>query len=138
MLGLEVNFSSWRQWKDRGSLPGIKCPGVYILAQFDVMPLGIAEPLDERVVYIGETCNSSLIGRWRGFDKSACTGKFGHSGGRTYYKKFQGDTTKLFVAAFSADSLGENERSPFIRYFERKLIWEYVQKWGEMPPCNLK
>ena len=134
----KITFSSWIQWKDRNSVKDASRPGVYLLANLETAPPGSAEALDERVIYIGETCSNSLIGRWKDFYRSATTGKFGHSGGLTYYRVFKGDASKLFVAAFPVDGLDGEMRSSFIRYVERKLIWEYAQEWGKLPICNRK
>ena len=29
-------------------------------------------------------------------------------------------------------------RALYIRYIERKLIWEYTQRWAAPPLCNIK
>jgi len=134
----EIKFSHWTRWAKRTSLKGICSPGVYILAHFDVASAGRASPQAEQIVYIGETCNNSLRGRWRQFNRSAFEGKSGHSGGRTYRQVFGGQGDNLYVTAFPVEGLDEEIRSLFIRYVERKLIWEFAQKWGTAPKCNRK
>jgi len=134
----EIKFSHWTRWAKRTSLKGIRSPGVYILAHFDVASAGRASPQAEQIVYIGETCNNSLRGRWQQFNRSAFEGKFGHSGGRTYRQVFGGQGDNLYITAFPVEGLDEEIRSLFIRYVERKLIWEFAQKWGTAPKCNRK
>lgn len=113
-------------------------PGVYLLAHFDSAPSGKAKPLEEKIIYIGETCNN-LEDRWNQFDCSACQGKRGHSGGITYWKMFEkGKCCELYIAALPVDKMDGVLRSLFIRYIERKLIWEFAQKWGKAPECNKK
>ena len=134
----EIIFSHWTQWADRTSLNGIYYPGVYLLAHFYAAPAGRANPQAKEIIYIGETCNNSLTGRWRQFHRSAFEGKYGHSGGTTYRQVFSGQGDNLYVAAFPVKELDEEIRSFFIRYVERKLIWEFAQKWGAAPKCNRK
>jgi len=134
----EIIFSHWTRWIERTSLKGIRSPGVYLLTHFDVAPAGRANPRAEQIVYIGETCNNSLMRRWRQFNRSAFEGKFGHSGGRTYRQVFGGQGDSLYIAAFPVEGLDEEIRSLFIRYVERKLIWEFARKWSAAPRCNRK
>jgi hypothetical protein len=135
-----IVFSCWVSWADRSSLEGCQYPGVYLLAHFDVMPSKPADPQAQQIVYIGETCDRRLIDRWRNFHRSASTGKHAHSGGRTYRELFSDSASKLCVAALPipVEQLTEPFRSLFIRYVERKLIWEYAWKWGSAPFCNRK
>jgi len=108
------------------------------LAHFDITPAGRAKPRVKQIVYIGETCKNSLIGRWRQFYRSAFEGKAGHSGGKTYRQVFGGQGNNLYVAAFPVEGLDKETRSLFIRYVERKLIWEFARRWGTAPRCNRK
>ena len=130
-----MTFSEWVLWEDR---PSERSPGVYLLPHFDTPPSGPADPQTQEIVYIGETCRR-LVGRWSDFDGAAFQGKGGHSGGTTYREKF-GDACKkkLYVAAFPVDHLDKDIRPMFIRYVERKLIWEYTQTFERLPTCNRK
>ncbi len=134
----EIAFTPWVQWSSRKSLEGGKSPGVYLLAHFDSVPTGGAELNAREIIYIGETCNNSLIGRWRQFHRSAFQGKYGHSGGKTYRQEFGDEGQNLYVSALPVEKLDEPMRSLFIRYVERKLIWDYVCKWNAPPKCNRK
>jgi hypothetical protein len=50
-----IEFSSWRRWKERKHAESFDWPGVYILAKFESVPSGHAGWLDQNVIYIGET-----------------------------------------------------------------------------------
>lgn len=134
----KIVFSDWTRWADRTSLSRIDAPGVYVLAHFTKPPLGHADPTTHEVIYIGETCDNSLKGRWYKFNLSAFEGKFGHSGGATYRAVFGGDGNNLFVAAFPVAGLSDEMRPLFIRYVERKLILDFAMKWKTAPKCNRK
>jgi hypothetical protein len=131
-----VTFSHWTKWDEHTSLNGGQFPGVYLLAHFVVTPVGKAKPQAKQIVYIGETCNNSLIGRLRQFNRSAFQGKSGHSGGSTYRQAFGCLGSNLYVAVFPVKGLNKELCSLFIRYVERKLIWEFGRKWGDAPKCN--
>lgn len=133
-----IRFSHWARWSDQKLLKGTDSPGVYLLAHFRKAPAGPADALARQVIYIGETCNNSLLGRWRQFDRSAFRGKSGHSGGKTYREKLGGKGARLYVAAFPVQNRNEVIRPYFIRYVERKLIWNFCRKWGTAPNCNRK
>jgi len=133
-----VLFVEWAKWAERTSLDDIDSPGVYLLAHFKNPPDGAADPSDHRIIYIGETCDNALRGRWRQFHRSAFQGKSGHSGGETYRETFGDRGDQLYVAAFAINDLDEDVCHIFIRYLERKLLWEFALKWGSAPACNRK
>jgi hypothetical protein len=135
-----INFSKWCLWSERHSIENIHMPGVYMLAKFvNKIPPGNADPLCKEIIYIGETC-SSLKTRWYQFQRSAFYQKNGHSGGWSYSYKYQDQGNNLYVSALPIPMTAENEkfRALYIRYVERKLIWEYAQKYGEQPKLNKK
>jgi len=78
----KIEFSSWFKWTERNSIEGSDKPGVYMLSKFGTVLPRCADPLDENVIYFGETCNQSLRERWVQFDASAFQLKRGHSGGK--------------------------------------------------------
>jgi len=134
-----VVFSKWTRWGERTRLNGIQNPGVYALARFTKPPRGPVELRARNIIYFGETCGNSLRGRWRAFHRSAFEGNRGHSGGRTYRRRFGGKGMRgLYVAAFPVEGLTKELRALFIRYIERKVILEYASKWGVAPKCNRK
>jgi hypothetical protein len=133
-----VQFSRWCRWAERDSLDGMDAAGVYALACLDgVLPLTV-DILDERTVYIGETCDNSLTGRLWQFNRSAFLQKYGHSGGVSFSSRCAGQGEKLFVSVFPISTLHEPHRSAFIRHTERRLLWEFVLRWGRRPVCNSK
>lgn len=135
-----ITFSKWYLWSERHSIENIHLPGVYMLAKFiDNIPPGNAVSLCKEIIYIGETC-ISLKKRWYQFQRSAFLNKNGHSGGKNYYLAYNDDGNDLYVSGFPVPDITENQKlSPFfIRFVERKLIWEYVQEYGEQPKLNRK
>jgi hypothetical protein len=134
----QILFSKWFQWNERTKIENINSPGVYILAKFKETPKGNADPKDKHVVYVGETCDNSLKGRWYQFNRSAFQSKDGHSGGWTYNERFKDKGDDLFVAALPVPDLPENLRHLFIRYVERKLILEFALEYGSQPQLNRK
>jgi hypothetical protein len=143
MYHLKIELSPWFKWKDRNSVRNSNQPGVYALSKFETAPPKNADPLDSHIIYFGETCNQSLQQRWKQFDDSAFHQKQGHSGGKTYGNTYLGDKgLDLYVAAMPV--LAENEmenqvvRESFIRFAERKLIFDYAIRWKERPICNTK
>ncbi len=133
-----VQFSRWCRWTDRDSLGGMDAAGVYALACFDENPPTAVDVLDERTVYIGETCDNSLSGRLWQFNRSAFLQKNGHSGGWSFGSRCAGQGENLYVSVFPVSTLHEPHRSAFIRYTERRLLWEFVLRWGRRPLCNSK
>jgi len=134
----KIVFSKWFQWSERTKIENIAYPGVYILAKFKEIPIGNADPKDKHIVYIGETCDNTLKGRWYQFNRSAFQSKDGHSGGWTYNDTFKDIGKDLFVAALPIPDLPESLRHLFIRYVERKLILEFALEYGSQPKLNRK
>jgi hypothetical protein len=134
----DVQFGRWCRWVDRDQLEGVDAAGVYALACFDGNPPTEVDVLDERVVYLGETCDNTLSGRLWQFNRSAFQQKNGHSGGWSFCSRCADQGDKLHVAVFPVATLLEPLRSAFIRHTERRLLWEFVHRWGRRPVCNSK
>lgn len=134
----KIEFSAWYRWNERGRIENFQRPGVYMLAKFKPAPLGSANPLDENIIYFGETCNQNLKQRWNQFEDSAFEQKRGHSGGRTYGDVYGDKGSDLYVAAMPVTTANDIHRSAFIRFAERKLILDFVTKWKRLPSCNRK
>lgn len=135
-------FRSWTPWAARNDIKDCDQPGVYLLARFDSTPPREVEPICGSVIYIGETCDQSLARRWRQFNRSAFEHRLGHSGGWTFSQRYCNSSIAdpvswLYVAALAV-MLDEPQRSAYIRFVERWLIWEYVQRFGALPACNSK
>ena len=133
-----IEFSRWFPWKDRNDIPDVSLPGVYALAHFRRPPQGVADPLDYRVRYIGQSCcRGGVKGRLNLFDRSARTGRKGHSGGKTFHGDFGGIVDGLYVAAYTvSDPRPLGVRNAFILFVERELIWKFSVAHGKLPKCN--
>jgi hypothetical protein len=133
----QLPFTKWLPWSRRAHLPGTKYPGVYMIGHFATPPQGNPDPSSEEIIYIGQTTKGSLAGRWSKFDKSARTGRFGHSGGRNYHSFFAPtDLDKAYVSAIVVSNLVGDELGAYLLYLERMLIWAYTSKWHKLPPAN--
>ena len=119
-------------------VPDAEFPGVYLLAQFADTPPDCVDCTCKNVVYIGESCDQSIGKRLYQFNRSAFQSKDGHSAGWTYGTKLGDDGRTLFVSAFPVRIVEQVACSAFVRFAERKLIWEYVRMWGALPVCNTK
>ncbi len=156
----DIIFSPWIAWSKRKSFEKGNSSGVYLLAHFETVPEGPADPQSIEIIYIGETTKGSISKRWREGRK----------------KLLDISKDNLYVAAFLVNNIElkekvENDvdeffkqrqkngrRNPtivdrkhlvkeelkkrdmltqtFIKYVERKLIWEYVRRWGKRPDYN--
>lgn len=122
-----IHLSDWLDWSDRISLPN--CAGLYVISKGD----------RNNVVYVGRTWSAKGIRhRISAFHRSATTGNSGHAGGVTYNSVFGVDITDLFVRCHEPKTINPDPKilHPYIEYAERKLIWEHVEKFGELPVCN--
>ncbi len=130
-------FCRWTRWADRNTITRTDAPGVYILGRFHESPPSKVNPLDRRVIYIGETAQQNLHGRWRQFERSAFQGNFGHSGGRTYRDRVAKTPRYLYVSALPV-TIDDPAASAYIRAVERLLIWAHVERYNAFPICNKK
>ena len=134
-----MEFSHWVGWDQRESIPGCRSNGVYLLAHFqNAVPIGNASPLEENIIYIGETHHQGLAKRWRDFHRSASTGRKSHAGGMTYYERFKELSGDLYVAASVTfpSSWSERQRCFYIRYAEARLVAEFCLKYRTDKLCN--
>lgn len=134
---VRAEFTPWLRW-DRREFPIEGYPlheysGVYVLAHFDSPPPeGHANPVDPRVIYVGE--GAWLGRRWYSFERSVAR-KPGHSAGHSYRKRYQcvRPLAHLHVAAFPI-WLRESEEDPdpmdpcsltcrLRHYVEQGLLW---------------
>ncbi len=134
----QIEFSIWFPWDQRNHVPDCELPGVYALAHFQGAPEGTADPLDPCIRYIGQSCSRGGVrGRLALFDRSARTGKNGHSGGRTYHEKFGAVNSGLYVSVFSVSRLHPVfVRNAYILFVERELIWKFSIAHERLPQCN--
>jgi len=135
----EIFFSEWIRWRERSSLDNISFSGVYLLAHFDDHPKLIANHLNNNVIYIGETCAQQLRKRLNDFHRCAIGKADTHSGGVSYWKQFGVSAINhLYVAIFPVANISSSLKPLFIRYVERKLLFEYAIEWGKAPLLNKK
>ena len=97
-------FSPWIKWGDLGNHRSLLSkPGVYLLAHFDSEPPpGPAQPSSAPIAVLSES-ERPLRERIKEFERSATTGKRGHSIGRTYHKIFEWNPNMLFVSILNFD-----------------------------------
>jgi hypothetical protein len=134
-----IEFSQWANWSERDSLGhALEVAGVYLLAHFENLPPGSADPKNPQIVYIGETHDQTLRDRLGAFHRSAFQGKDGHAGGETYRTKFPGDTGKnLYVSIFPPKvMINPTLHRTFIMYLESALRWEFAEANRRLPACN--
>lgn len=136
----DIEFSEWHAWDDVKSIPHGKRTGLYIVARFDQKPTGAAQPDAKEVLYIGETHgkSQSIYKRLTKFFKAARIGEMihKHSGGNRFNRELGADLTNMYAAGFAPVLDDERFKNPFIFYAERKLIWDYITRWGTIPECN--
>lgn len=138
MSELLAEFTDWTPWSERKKVAPSK-PGVYLLGEFRVQPSERRPSLQSPLIYIGETCGQSLWSRLYQFNRSGFLGKPAHSGGSTFSQMYKPEPSVqwLFVSTAAVD-LEEPKASAYIRYLERALLWEHVQRHGAYPACNRK
>ncbi len=122
------------------SIPYGNRPGLYLVARFAEKPNGPAQPDAKEVVYIGVTTgkSQSIHKRLQKFFKASQVGEmvYKHSGGNRFNRVMGNDLSNMYAAGFAAVLEDERFLNPFIFYTERRLIWEYIAKWGAIPACN--
>jgi len=142
----KIVFSKWIRWPDRRKIRNSNQPGVYLIAIFKNLPPKKANLLDKEIIYVGETCGNTprgrkLTKRWCDFNRSALTGKKGHSGGQRCRGICRTQFSNMYVTAFPVPISEMKEqmvRNSFIRYVERRIIWGYTYKYNRLPYCNTK
>jgi len=136
----EIIFSEWYAWDNVKSIPRGNLPGLYIIAQLEDKPQGLAQPNAQKLIYIGETHgkSQSIHKRLNKFFKASQIGGMihKHSGGNRFNRVIGNDLSKVYAAGFAPILEDKRFLNPFIFYSERKLIWEHLVKWSTMPTCN--
>lgn len=144
MENIYDQFTPWTPWEHRERLAeNLACHGVYVIAKNVPSPNPATKPtLRNELLYVGETCDQSLKQRLYQFHRSAFEKKPAHSGGtrmasdfeKAYGHKLQ--PSGLILAVLPVDR-GE-KTSYFIRYVERAIIWQHVERFDAPPKFNLK
>lgn len=82
----ELTFPPWVPWERRGTIPGVRLPGVYLVS-ISKKDLSGRRPHWSDVSYIGMTNSlGGLASRWNQFDRAIRGGKGGHSGGNHVFR----------------------------------------------------
>lgn len=134
----DIIFSEWYAHNDIKRIPHGELTGLYIIARFDQKPIGTADHNAKEILYIGETHGKkqSIHKRLAKFFRAARSGVGNHSGGCRFNQEMKGDLNNIYVAGYAPIVNDANFLNPFIFYAERRLIWEYIIKWGAIPHCN--
>jgi hypothetical protein len=133
---LRQHVQPWLPWEQRGEADAMAWPGVYLIGVFpDGAPKRVW-PLPKATVYVGQT-RRTLGERLGEFDGSARAGTYGHSGGRTFHRRFGGELGTAYVSVVPV-RLPPGEQAAAITVLEGLLIWAYARRWGEPPACNSK
>jgi len=122
-----IHLSPWTSWDTREQLPSL--PGVYVIAK--------ANPSE--IIYFGLTCaKGGLKKRVALFHQVAVKGQGNHAGGITYNSLYGPELSDLIVAVHTPFAINPSEDvlHPYIKYAERRLIWEFVEQHGRLPACN--
>ncbi len=144
----EIVFSKWNRWNARSTSNCINYPGVYILAHFNTDPLEDKATLVKDIIYIGITgkCTRNSINSKKltlenrldtfhkvAFDRT----QNNHSGGKAYRNNFpHKNGNDLYFSIFPIKASNKILLSTYIQFVERKLIYEYVMSWNDLPMCN--
>ena len=139
MNNILLNFSKWIHWSERNTLESIESKGVYMLKCFEQRVIPTDVSLAEPLIYIGETCDQNFRKRFNQFNRSAFSERKGHSGGCKFFSTYNlNEVPQWFYLAILPFQYDEPKRSAYIRYVERKLIWEYVCFHNALPICNTR
>lgn len=118
-------MSPWLKWPVADK---VRQPGVYVLAHLIKPPSGPADHTHQNVVYIGESSKPLHI-RWRAFHRSAQQkDRRSHSGGRTYFGKFNDIDPALHVAWLLLEEQHPSLLAAQIKYWERRLLLEFAER----------
>jgi hypothetical protein len=134
----EVSVNGWHAWKNSGLAYSTnfewereqehQYAGAYVLGHFKDAPVANKDPhTDEGVFYIGMTEHLESRPRLR------------HEKIDEYRKRFADPSLEyLYIAVYAMLDCFRIRapHSAYLRYLERKLIWEYAQIWGKLPLLN--
>ena len=142
---MEKNFSKWAKWSEREQLPGVKSPGVYILAISNKNLSGRTFKWTPDVKYIGMTNSQvGLKGRLQQFDNTI-RGREGHGGAcrfRYRHKKYGPLTKKLYVCLCAIECDVKSKSPKDLRAMgevgklEYSCLAKYVQRYKGLPEFN--
>ena len=102
--------------------------GAYVLGHFESPPLATDVPphLQEQTIYVGMTTKIRSRPRY-------------HEKVEVYKAAFKVlSVDKLYVALYDVSEWFHLDppRVAYLLHLERKLIWEYAQRWNRLPALN--
>jgi hypothetical protein len=129
----------WHNWKEQASDFCSK-DGIYLLARIrgKARPC-TADPLDKRIIYIGQTCKQTFRDRLNQFGRSAFNGRAEHAGGVRYREVFgtHRDSRVLRIAFWAPrQAFPLRLRELYIQYWERKLLFGFAKRRRQPPRLN--
>jgi hypothetical protein len=144
---IKPKFSKWVPWADRGSLEGLKFPGVYALAISERDLAGEDFDWQKEIVYFGMTNSiAGLRGRLKQFENTII-GKSGHGGAERFlykYKKYKKLSVQLFVSVSPVTcDVRSNQPADLLKMgdvakLEFVCFAEYAKRFEEIPEFNDK
>ncbi len=134
MTWIQERMTPWTRWAERGKLPGAKVGGVYLIASFESSPPETVDPLDERIVCIGET--GYLPSRLNQFNRSVFKGREEHNPAITLRELGAANERSLYVSVLALEPYGNPVVRAFVRVAERFLIWQYIERHNRLPRAN--
>jgi hypothetical protein len=144
---MQLDFSPWYRWPERGNYPGIKHPGVYVVAISPDDIGGAAFSLRPEVVYVGMTNESpwGLDGRLWEFDSTISLRRCQHGGAdRVVFKHrdYEALCKQLFVALWHMQYDPTSKKPDDLRGKGEVARAEYecfaraVEQLGSLPEFN--
>ena len=140
-------FSAWTMWDRRNALPGIKCPGIYVIARSDRNIQGRPFRWREEIIYIGMTNSiGGLRSRLKAFDDTL-RGRESHGGAqrvRFKYSEYASLAPKLFVAISPMPCIVDSNRPEDLRIMGDIVKQEYecfacfAERFSRLPEFNDK
>ena len=141
------SFSNWTRWRDRDQLPGIKFPGVYVIAMSDKDIASTPFTWRKEIIYIGMTnSKGGLKSRLQQFENTI-NGKEGHGGAvrvRFKHRDYNALVSKLFVSLSHTECDVTSNKPSDLRLMgnvaqqEYKCFAGFAKMFGQLPEFNDK
>lgn len=141
-------FRAWQSWANRGQLPGLKYPGVYLIALSSRRLTDVPFRWDRHIVYVGMTVSlGGLASRLRQFDDTIAHRRTSHGGAdrvRYRHPNYARLVRRLYVTIqpvrcdtsdLSARTLRAQGRVARLEY---ECLAKYVEHFGRLPRFNDK